>query len=1289
MRIEIGTRIRAAGKAVLAAVAAVGILSTGAFAAPGGGGAGSGSGAIGGGGDAEITWIYNEDFGDPTVQHVKDAMNQAHPGIWIGGDGVNNPDTPIQKALNEAVSECQARGNESCRLVGVGFVHSITPSSSFTGAAMGATQSQWLMPYVQYVQPNTYYRNGVGYRTGALFNDGVTSVDSLVARETGKDPEHKSVITIVLGENEPPTATPPAPPTKSIEEGVSADSMTNKTVISTGTGKGGTKLTIGDRFTPNGINYTVSNLKVTDTTTGEDVTSKFTFNTADGQTPAGDVLTATWNGGNLPDDHTFELSFQVTVHAPETSKVGDQGYTLWNDEPEMTTDSKEFPTWKPNPDKSWIKQDADGKWQAVIDPDETNATGGDAQTYLDGDKVASVVNGTVEAHLIDEPTSLVLSDDWSAADYIWDATTSAKDVRVYEADATTADKSSVADIANTGKDVTDQFDITLDGTKATATAKESYLKTLKGLDSPKQITLLIPGVIDFANGGGAAQVRADFGREPGSELTFCADPNVSADPADTTLTNKGSQTVNGQTVATNEPWICGYVPPVEKDVIGEASEGGDQESVDGKVVYPGQRVEYQLLTTPNLPSDLAYGVSKVVFTDSYDEYLTPDKQTVEMMDLSTGKVIAKSKYTTKWDDDAHLFQLTVTDQTLIGQWRAGGSPRIQVRFEGTVSKDAPTDHKVNNKWVLTLNNSLTPSNEVFNLPPDFNPSKEDNQSEAQGDPSVSIDGKTLLLGDTGNYVVNLDLTQKDQAYKVWRAGIVDDYDDEYLKILASDVEILDQNGQDVTDKFNVAIQDGVLYAFARTVDTEIPATGETVKGDPQPTDLKAYSELTDEDYDPLKDPSIDQSLLGQTYKVVMPYEVIKVDDGKVVENTATQIVNDISKKTNTVSNPLKPINPAKDVTVQVGGESANGQSIYLGSTFLYQLDSSVLPADRAYPTVSEWGIDDQLDPEYDVPTGQWAVYAVRDLYRDGEVIAAKGAMIAGSGFDSTALGGDMFTAAIDPTTGKVTIESTELYRSLVSADTAHEQAWRAYIQVKRAKVTDRHENQFTERYNGQTLESNVVWTKTPDMTPSLKIEKWDETSGWPDGDRDTPAEALEHAKDGDVIVFTITNTSKTDDEGNGAWFKASDLVLTDETIVGDGKVTDLVYPDDWDTLVLKPGDSVDVKGTLTGFTQDKHTDRAKVTGTPLVQCPVSDDDPFGTNPDGSDDQDGPNTVTVDGKTLCEDTQVTSNTDDWNAVSGTLATTGSAIAITVGVMVLLLAGGATLLAIRRKSGTNVK
>lgn len=104
--------------------------------------------------------------------------------------------------------------------------------------------------------------------------------------------------------------------------------------------------------------------------------------------------------------------------------------------------------------------------------------------------------------------------------------------------------------------------------------------------------------------------------------------------------------------------------------MSEASQGGEQESVQGKVVYPGQKVEYQLNTQPQLPSSLAYGIKSVSFTDSYDRYLKPDKQTLEMMDLNTGKPVSKKKYTTKWDDSKHMFTLTVTDQETI----ASGAP---------------------------------------------------------------------------------------------------------------------------------------------------------------------------------------------------------------------------------------------------------------------------------------------------------------------------------------------------------------------------------------------------------------------------------------------------------------------------------------------------------------------------------------------------------------------------------------------------------------------------------------
>lgn len=1077
------------------------------------------------------------------------------------------------------------------------------------------------------------------------------------------------------------SAEPPSPPTKTVDDGVSADSMTNRTVITYGTGKGGYEMAFKDEITADGVDYTVDNYRLVDKSDNDrDVSGEFQI----GWDKAANTVTAvrTADKGEMPLDHKYEFSFDVTVSKPKDfKKVKDHATGKWNQEPEADAGSKEFDTWQPNPDKSWIFEQ-DGEWQAVIDPQETNKTGGDSHTYLDGSRLGSVVNGTIGRNLIQAPKQFTLTDDWTAADYIFDADT--KNIRVYEATAGTDRESSVSDIVNTGKDVTDQFDITVQGTKAAATAKASYLKGLKKLKNPKQVTLLIPGRINFADGKGAAQVRKDFGKQAGDELTFCTAPNGK------NLTNGGSETVNNHTEPTNEPQICGYIPPVKKDVVSEASQGGDQESVDGKVVQPGQKVEYQLNTQPQLPADLAYEVKSVSFTDSYDAYLKPDKQTLEMMDLNTGKPVSKKKYATTWDDSKHMFTLTVTDQETISQWRAGTSPRLQVRFEGTVADDAPTGHKVGNKWVLTLNNSLTPSNEVFNIPPKLDPVKKDTQK----DPTISIDGKTALLGDEIYYRVTLDARQTDQAYKVWRLGMTDDYDDEYLKLDATNVEITDETGKDVTDKFNIQDKDGALYAYAKLVDTEIPATGETVKGDPQPEDLKAYSES--DEHDPLTQPAIDQTLLGHTYTVTMPMTVIKVTDGYTVKNKATQVLNKIRKDTNEVTNPLKPINPAKDVTVKVGGASVNGQSIYKDRTFLYRLDSSVIPANRAYPQVDQWTITDHLDTAHDEYIGQWAVYAARDLYKDGTVLAAKGSKLAGSDFDSSKFGGDLFT--LDYKDGTATVTATDTYRALVSADVEHENGWTAYIQCKRTAVAERVENKFTEQYNDKTMESNVVWTRTPDMTPSLHLEKYDVKSGEKLGDRDDVKDALKMTGDSLQIAFKITNTSKVDSStGEGAWFQAKDLKLTDDTIAGIGKVEDIKYPDNWNELVLKPGESVTVTGTLKGVTDGgKHTDRAKVTGTPLVSCPVTDQ--FGdqqqngtdTDTDGdqtvdgdADNTDGLKQVTIGDKNLCEDTTVESNTDDWSGYRVNLAKTGAAIGGAVLAVIALASTGIAIITARRR------
>ena len=905
--------------------------------------------------------------------------------------------------------------------------------------------------------------------------------------------------------------------------------------------------------------------------------------------------------------------------------------------------------WEYTPDKSWLMFE-NNQWKAVVDPQHSNSTGADTHTVLDGSKLGSAVNGVVAANLGTDLTTFSLTDDYTAADYVFDA--DSNDIHVYSADVTDDAKSSVADIVNHGQDVTSQFDIAVNGTTVTATMKANALTQLQSSQSAKQFTLLIGGTANFANGQGAAQVRADAGKKPGGEVTFCTTPQAGTDLTAHGLINKGSETAGSKSKSTNEPYICGYVPPVMKDVLGEASQGGDQDSIDGKSVFPGQRVEYTLTTTPTIPQNLTEPVTKVAFDDTYDQYLELDKQTIEVNDLNTGRTVSKKDYTLSVDADKHMFAIELKSDYVKAHFVSSSAVRYQVRFEGTVSKEAPTDHILKNQWALRLNNSVTPSNEVSNKPVKPQPTKKDETKTG-----ISIDGKTAYYGDDIYYRLTLDAANlSNSAYRIQRLGLVDDYDEEYLNLDESGIEVLDQTtGQDVTSKFNIQVKNGVVYAFVKTVDTQY--LGDTLKGDPQPSDLKAYSEQA---LDPKTQPGIDQTVLGHSYTLVLPMKVAKVTDGYVVKNTATQITNERRDVTNTVTNPVKEINPHKDVTVNVNGESANGKSIYKNHQFLYRLDSSQITANRAYKQIENWRIVDDYDQRYDQVTGQWAVYANNDITDTvGAVVFKKGERVDGSTVNK-----GYFT--FEDKDGVFTLEATSKFLDLASNMDA-DLSWTGYVQMTRTNVSNRVENRFVETLNNTKRESNLVWTKTPDLTPSIKLIKYDAKSGITAGDRNTPAEALTHAKNGTKVVFRIINTGSVD---------LTKITLTDKTIAGTGTVTNLKYPEGWDTLVLKPGAYVEVTGTLTNMTGTYHTDRGTTTGTPIVPCDTSVKDPFNPKPQV------PNTGNAG---VCYDTPVTAS-DDWNAVKGGLASTGSTI-IPIAVATLLIAGmGTTIVLIRRAKAT---
>lgn len=203
---------------------------------------------------------------------------------------------------------------------------------------------------------------------------------------------------------------------------------------------------------------------------------------------------------------------------------------------------------------------------------------------------------------------------------------------------------------------------------------------------------------------------------------------------------------------TNTPKICVTVPPIHKQVIAESSQGGDQSSIDTKTVFPGQTVEYTVRVDPKIPADQAYSVTAIKLSDTYSEYTTANKQTLEITDLGTGRHHPEERLQGAVGRSQPLVRGHVRQGLGCRQLEGRLQPARAAALRGKVNEDAPTDKTVGNKAALTVNNGVTPSNKVENEPPVIKPSKQDTQK----DPTINIDGKTALLGDKVYYRVNID-----------------------------------------------------------------------------------------------------------------------------------------------------------------------------------------------------------------------------------------------------------------------------------------------------------------------------------------------------------------------------------------------------------------------------------------------------------------------------------------------------------------------------------------------------
>lgn len=804
--------------------------------------------------------------------------------------------------------------------------------------------------------------------------------------------------------------------------------------------------------------------------------------TAGSVTVSGTVPNTTLQGSYTLVVPTYVLPTKADYTIADTSHVC---YTSTQNTGCINGNAKQTRKVTPAPDKVWVLDENGALTES--DPGHTNQQGADNMVFLPGDSVSAVVNGRIPANLAEALSTYQIIDNWTGASRYVDFSDASK-----------------ARVFFRGSDVTSQFTVQVGGSVTTATAKPEFLARTKGLGTEGAVKLVISGAFrtDYTTGGETVVLR-----------------------------NSGSEVWNNETVTSNQPAVFTWTPDPGKQVNGSADESGDKihDNIDGMAVLPGQKLEYSIQLDLNLPPNTARGVKTLALEDTYDPQFIPDKSSVEFFDTRTQKPIARSAYKLRFDEANHSFKAEFTPEWIAEnvnkdgantEWENGGW--LMVRFTGTVKPDTVGGSVVRNQAFQVINGAKTASEIPEVKIPAITPDKEDLDTNLN-----SIDGKTVVKGDHIIYRLTLDggPSKDEMAYDVHKLGMVDDYDEEYLDLQAENITVTaKENGADVTGKFNIQIKDGTVYVFAKQVDS-LNAYGDLLKGDPQPEDLAAYDKAP---IVPHTTPIIDQALLGQDYWITLTAVVSREVDGYTITNQARQNTQNVSNMTRVVSNPLTAIDPEKDVVVDESAkdESLDGAEVELYSLFDYRLNSSEIPANRAYGA-SSWQLSDSFDRVHDAYTGVWAVYASTDIYRGSRLVFSKGDLLADSaGHENEEFDG-LFDVAFDEETYTLTATPAQKFLDLVNTRSDLEQGFSVYTKMERIAPGDAIVNRVVEQYNGVERESNVVETVTYEH-PSVAVEKFTLAEGPENGRRDSEdlAEKLtrEQLGLGAEVGFLIRNT---------------------------------------------------------------------------------------------------------------------------------------------------------------------
>lgn len=329
---------------------------------------------------------------------------------------------------------------------------------------------------------------------------------------------------------------------------------------------------------------------------GKDVTSNYAITNANGK------VTAVRKDPTSAPAGSVKLQVIWTVHtdvASGTQLINGGSGTINSDT--VPTPNRTIVTYKQNTDKHWINSQG----QTV-----------DGKVSIDGDTVTARINMTLpkRSDMGGQFNKIQLIDDFSKfADKV-----DLKDIHVYE----------------NGKDMTDQYNITVENNHVIATRKDpnsidnnggsatmatvALTGTAKGnFDSANAQSLVAASnaSVNFKNGVTDSD-KQDQATDIGGTVSLVVSYQIKDTvPSGTKLENYGAGIINNEIVATNHPFITTWKPKAIKDVIISVD---NQKSLNNSNVDLNQEFDYKLVGD-TLPQNLSDPLTQYGFKDDYDQ----------------------------------------------------------------------------------------------------------------------------------------------------------------------------------------------------------------------------------------------------------------------------------------------------------------------------------------------------------------------------------------------------------------------------------------------------------------------------------------------------------------------------------------------------------------------------------------------------------------------------------------------------------------------------------------------